>query len=118
MVKYTDKPLPVRCLIDEALIKRLESWGRELAKKPAVAVHYGESLPLSYAARTALLIGAEELKECDSVLFDEYTLEGVPHPINVAIPLWFLAELDILASRYKVSRLQVIRSCLNKGLPL
>jgi hypothetical protein len=116
MVNAQEKLLPVRCLIDQTLLKRLKAWGRELASRPAVSVHYGHTLPLSYSARTALLIGLEELKAAQAPV-EEYTLKSEPVALGVALPLWFKEALDSEAKRHHLSRVQFIRVALDKGLP-
>ena len=117
MVGPQERLQPVRCLIDHSLLQRLETWGQILACRPSVAVHYGDTLPLSYAARTALLIGLEELKESEEAPLVDYELEGLPCALGVAMPRWFREELDTTAKRFKLSRVQVIRLALDRGLP-
>lgn len=116
MVASNERLHPVRCLIDDALLQRLKAWGRTLAKRPAVSIHYGDSLPLGYSARTALLVGLEELKAEEHIL-EAYDLEGVPCPLGVAMPLWFRQQLDKEAERLNISRVQIIREALHRGLP-
>ena len=117
MVNSNERLLPVRCLIDEPLLQRIEAWGRTLAKRPAVSIHFGNTLPLGYSARTALLIGIEELKVEEHIL-DAYELEGTPSALGVAMPLWFKEVLDREAKRLGISRVQIIREALDRGLPL
>ena len=113
VINTLDKLAPVRCQIDSALLERLDRWGRLLVMRPDIGVHFGGSLPLGYSARTALLIGLESIKES----FEAYAPVGQITPFSVAMPLWLREELDTLAKRHNVSRLEIIRAALHEGLP-
>jgi len=117
MVNKLDKLAPVRLLIDEDLLRRIKEWGHLICSLDEVRIHYGDSPPLGYSARTALLVGLEDLGEETPDTLSPYEYKGAPLTLGVAMPRWFREKLSKRSKELNIPRAALIRLALHRGLP-
>lgn len=98
----------IKLTVPERAFNAVLAWRDDLNEKTQT-VHCENIISVSYAIRTALLIGLTTMKERDSQL--EKTQAG-PARLSFTIPAWFLAELDQFAKSHNVNRADVMRTAL------
>ena len=103
----------LRLMVQDDLLERAQSWCKLLSEQPKHTMHHHAGVTLTYAIRTACLIG---LTEIEAGLKVEASEAGLSR-LYMTAPRWFFDHVDEVAQKHKVTRNDVLRLALDLGLP-
>lgn len=104
----------LRLTVKDDLLERAQNWCKLLSEQPNHTIHHHAGVTLTYAIRTAVLIGLAEIEEAGlKVKASEAGLSR----LYMTAPRWFFDHVDEVAQKHKVTRNDVLRLALDLGLP-
>ena len=115
---YThDNNVRLHCLVNASTYQALEEWRSALGARREIALHYPSGVPLSYAARIALLIGLDAIKNDKSPGSQpDLNTETPPRGFGISCPVWLIEEIDELAYSMQSVRSRTLRLLFEAGL--